>query len=68
MEEDAPLIDFENENQAARSIFVSNLPDITIDDVTIHFQKTKNGGGDIENVRMVGKGTAVVTFDESESE
>ena len=47
---------------------VRNLPPGTSNDtVTIHFQKHKHGGGDIESVEMVGEDTAVITFDDRES-
>ena len=67
--EDTPFIKFDYKDQAARSIVVSNLPAYChYNELTIYFQKHKNGGGDIENIEMVEKGTAVVTFDEPESE
>ncbi|XP_046839274.1 protein mono-ADP-ribosyltransferase PARP14-like isoform X3 [Xenia sp. Carnegie-2017] len=46
-----------------RTILVSGLPDsATSKRVTMHFQKTKNGGGDIKEVKMLGQGNARVTF------
>ena len=53
--------------QAARSIVVSNIsPQTTKEGVIIHFQKRKNGGGDIDRIYIQKNGTAVVTFDERE--
>lgn len=63
----APNIQLLEEEQAARSIVVSNISaESTKEDVTIHFQRQKNGGGDIHNVHIPKKGTAVITFEESE--
>lgn len=36
------------------------------EDLVIHFQRTKNGGGDIEGIVMSKQGTAVITFDNPE--
>jgi hypothetical protein len=49
----------------ARTVFVSRLPEgATENSVYIHFQKKKNGGGEVENVKMLGEGKAVVLFEE----
>jgi len=63
----APNIQLLDEEQAARSIVVSNIsPQTTKEDVTIHFQRQKNGGGEIRSVHIPEKGTAVITFEEIE--
>lgn len=36
------------------------------EDLIIHFQRTKNGGGDIEGIVMSKQGAAVITFDNPE--
>ena len=48
----------------ARSVVVSNIPDEAgEDDIIIHFQKRKYGGGDIERLHIIEETpTAVVTF------
>jgi len=33
-----------------------------------HFQRKKNGGGDIESIIVSKQGTAVITFDDPEGE
>lgn len=33
------------------------------EDLIIHFQRTKNGGGDIESIVISKRGAAVITFD-----
>ena len=46
-----------------RTIVVSNFPaDVGEDELTIHFQKEKNGGGDVDDV-MVDGSVAFVIFD-----
>ena len=51
--------------QNERTILVSGLPDsATSKRVTMHFQKRKNGGGDIKEVKMLGQGNAKVTFED----
>ena len=46
-----------------RTIVVTNFPaDVGEDELTIHFQKEKNGGGDVDDV-MVDGNIAFVTFD-----
>ena len=56
-----------DEEKAARSVVISNLaPQTTNESITIHFQRQKNGGGDIDCVYIPKKGTAVITFDSRE--
>ena len=53
----------------SRSVFVTGLdPAIMPEDCVIHFQRCKNGGGDIERVILSEKGTAVITFDDPKGE
>ena len=48
------------------TVLVSGLPEgSTLNSVHIHFQKKKNGGGDIQKVEMLGEGKARVTFEDS---
>ena len=55
------------EDFISRSVVVKNLsPATKAEDVTIHFQRRRNGGGEVECVRLLKKGTAVVTFEKSE--
>ena len=59
----------EKENvEKSRTILVSNLPDgVTEGDVHIHFQKKKNGGGEVEKVTVLPEGnTALVVFEDPE--
>ena len=54
-------------DQAARSVVVQNIPpDTAADGIVIHFQRQKNGGGEIDHVHIPEKGTAVITFESSE--
>ena len=47
------------------TVLVSGLPEgFTENSVYIHFQKRKNGGGDIQKVEMLGEGKARVTFED----
>lgn len=62
-----PKIQLLEEEQAARSIVVSNIsPQTTKEGVVIHFQRQKNGGGEIDHIHIPKKGTAVITFDRKE--
>ena len=46
-----------------RTVVVSNFPaDVGVEELTIHFQKEKNGGGDVEDVLVEGN-VAFVIFD-----
>lgn len=64
-----PKIELLHKDKATKSIVVSKIPFETLDtdvygDIIIHFQRRKNGGGEIENVFVPKKGTAVVTFED----
>ena len=49
----------------SRTVTVSGLPEgSTENSVHIHFQKRKNGGGEVEEVEMLGEGKAMVTFED----
>ena len=49
------------------SVIVRNLsPATTEETIIIHFQKRKNGGGEVEGVRLLSEGVAVVTFETSQ--
>lgn len=62
-----PKLKVLTKDQAARSVVVQNiLPDATADDIFIHFQRSRNGGGEIDHVHIPEKGTAVITFQSSE--
>lgn len=53
----------------SRSVIVTGFPAHTkSEDLIIHFQRQKNGGGDIEKIILSKKRTAVITFDEPEGE
>ena len=55
------------EEQAARSIVVSNIsPQTTKEGVMIHFQRRKNGGGEIDHIHIPKKGSAIITFEKRE--
>ena len=63
----APNIQLLEEEQAARSVVVSNIsPETAKEDVTIHFQRERNGGGEIDGIYIPKNGTAVITFEKSE--
>ena len=50
-----------------KSVLVKNLsPKSTEKEVIIHFQKRRNGGGEVDCVRILREGTAVVTFEKIE--
>ena len=52
-----------NNFDAKRTVVVSNFPaDTSDEELTIHFQKEKNGGGDVEVVVVDGN-IAFVSFD-----
>ena len=52
-----------NNFDAKRTVVVSNFPtDTSEEELTIHFQKEKNGGGDVEVVVVDGN-IAFVIFD-----
>ena len=48
-------------------VIVRNLsPSTREETITIHFQRKRNGGGEVEGVRLLSEGVAVVTFEKSE--
>lgn len=57
----------------SRRILVSNLPkkvreDLLLDKLEIHFAKSKNGGGEVEDSDMLhDSGNVVITFTENNS-
>lgn len=53
----------------SRSIFVTGFKTtIKSEDLIIHFQRRRNGGGDIESVTISKRGTALITFDSPDGE
>ena len=53
--------------QGARSVVVSNIsPETTAEDIVFHFQRRKNGGGEIAHLHIPKEGTAVITFESGE--
>ena len=51
----------------ARTVMVSGLSeDATENGLHIHFQKKKNGGGDIEEITLLPRGKALVVFEDPE--
>ena len=53
----------------SRSVVVTGFrAHTTPEELIIHFQRRKNGGGDIEKIILSKKGTAVITFDSPEGE
>ena len=57
--------DKRDERNEQKTILVSGLPEeSTVSSVQIHFQKKKNGGGDIEEVELLGQGKAIVVFED----
>ena len=56
----------EKENESA-TVFVSGLPEgVTENGVHIHFQKKKNGGGEVKEVKLLpGKKEATVVFEDT---
>ena len=54
-------------SRESRTVTVFGLPEgSTKDSVHIHFQKRKNGGGDIQKVEMLGEGKAMIIFEDPE--
>ena len=50
-----------------KSVFVSGLPEgVTEKGITIHFQKKKNGGGEVEKVIVLSRNSALVLFQDAE--
>lgn len=53
--------------QVSRSVYVTGYKSTTKwEDLIIHFQRTKNGGGDIDSIVISKQGAAVITFDSPE--
>lgn len=51
----------------SRSVYVTGYkPTTEWTDLIIHFQRTKNGGGDIEHIVMSKRGAAVIIFNSPE--
>ena len=54
-----------NEDKASRGIYVTGFPsNTTASELVIHFQRGKNGGGDIECIHITEKRDAVIIFDD----
>ena len=54
-----------DEKNETKTISVSGLPEgSTKSSVHIHFQKKKNGGGEIEKVELLEQGKAIVVFED----
>lgn len=59
------VINVDKSMKRSATIFVSGLPEgLTKNSVHIHFQKRKNGGGEVKKVEMLGEGKAMVTFED----
>lgn len=55
------------EDLGGRRVLVKDLsPRSKKEDVIIHFQRKRNGGGEVDSVWMLGDGVAVVTFEKRE--
>ena len=53
--------------KANRSISVTGIPKGTkAENLVIHFQRTGNGGSDVDEIVMNKQGSAVITFDKAE--
>lgn len=51
----------------ANRVIVKNLSPTTSEEtIIIHFQRRKNGGGEVDSVRLLSEGVAVVTFEKPE--
>lgn len=51
----------------SRSVHVTGYkPTTKSEDLIIHFQRTRNGGGDIDSIVVSKRGAAVITFDNPE--
>ncbi len=67
--ETSPIIEKSGDEctEKARTIVVSDLPEgATENSVCIHFQKKKNGGGEVEKVALLPENTALVVFQDPE--
>ena len=50
-----------------KSLLVSGLPEgVTEKEITIHFQKKRNNGGEVEKVVVLSGSTAIVIFEDPE--
>ena len=57
----------EDSSKKERTVVVSDLPEGTTEsNVFIHFQKKRNGGGEVEKVTLLPGNEAVVVFQEPE--
>lgn len=62
-----PKMEESAEDLAARRVLVKGLsPKSKEADVIVHFQRKRNGGGEVDGVRMLGDGVAVVMFEKRE--
>ena len=51
----------------ARTVVISNIPqEITEDEIHIYFQRSKHGGGEVDDIWMVKEGEAVIVFENPE--
>ena len=58
-----------NPTSFSRTILVTGFQaSTTPEDLIIHFQRKKYGGGDIESIAVSNRGIAVITFDKPEGE
>ena len=65
--ETSPTIEKSESTEKARTIVVTDLPEgATENSVHIHFQKKKNGGGEVEKVVVLPGNTALVVFQHPE--
>ena len=56
-----------SDERTARTVVIWNIPpQITKDHVHIHFQKSKNGGGEVDDIFITKDGKAVVVFEKPE--
>ena len=56
-----------DEALASRSVYVTGYkPTTKSEDLIIHFQRTRNGGGDIDSIVTSKRGAAVIIFDSPE--
>ena len=54
-----------NEDKASRGIYVTGFPsNTTADDLVIHFQRCKHGGGDIECIQITENRFAIIIFED----
>ena len=55
----------DSEEKESRIVEVSGIPvGCTENSVHIHFQRSKNGGGDIQQVKMLQEGKAMIIFED----